>query len=273
MPEPLNAFTCDMLFPDTQGFATFTIDSLNAYLTYWDVQTALLNVNGTLQCTVLDYSYLTQQTFLEPFSCAVEMSLSNNIAVNIISKPVHIRFGPCIAHTLAVSAHLWEQSLNSSNDSTSLVLMTHYIVCNDTNLNLRFGQKDTEEDILLPSRYCHLYCWRSQKNKQMLRVGLEQNGWVWSFPFAIMNEGTQFCKIATKNPLTIVVTVKNLSATQKQVIFSGQLIISNMLSEQFEVKVVNANAEDKEMEFRQTPNYIVDGQCTPPSLVLDTSKK
>lgn len=151
--------------------------------------------------------------------------------------------------------------------------MTHYVICNDTNLILSFGQTGTDEDHTLLTRQCHLYSWRSQKSKQMLKIGLEEKTKIWSKPFSIDIEGNQICVISHENNTALVVTVKNLSATQKQVVFSGQLIFSNMLLEHFEVKIVRALSEDREREFKQAPKYIVNGQSTPPSLLLNVMEK
>lgn len=271
MPAALETYNCDMMFPDNQGFIKCSLENIDAYLKYWDADTAAVCIRGSLSCSVLDYTYLTQQIFLEPFTSKLDISMSENMDINFISKPISVRFGPCIAHTLAVSAQMWEQSW-ANKENIDLIVMTHFVICNDTNLNLRFSQMDTDEDILLPPRYCHLYSWRTQKIKQLLRVGVEENGWVWSTPFSI-EKGTKLCRIASEKDIVLLVTVKELSATQLQVTFSGQLIIRNMLQEKFEVKVVKAVTDDKEREFKRTPVNIIEGQSAPPSLVIDASQK
>lgn len=271
IPNNIKPFACDMAFPETQCFLALNIDNIRSFVTVWNASIAALDFNSTIQCSVLDYTYLTQQNFIEPFTSKLQLSLSNNVNLNLISKPIHFKFGPCVAHTFAVSAQNWHQSWNE--DVTNLIIMTHYVLCNDTNLILCFGQAGTDEDIVLLSRHCHLYSWRSQKSKQMLKVGLENKGRIWSKPFNIDSDGTAICIISHENNICVVVTVRSLSATQKQVIFSGQLIFSNMLLEHFEVKVVRAIREDKEREFKQAPKYIVNGQSTPPSLLLDTAEK
>lgn len=270
MPNSLKPFVCDMAFPDTHCFLTLNINNIKSYITLWNLHTAAVDISSTIQCSVLDYTYLTQQDFVESFTSKFHISVSDMVNVNFCSKPLHFKFGPCIAHTFVVSAQNWHQSFNKVDPS--LVVMTHYVICNDTNLILCFGQAGTDEDILLLSRHCHLYSWRSQKSKHMIKVGLEQNGRIWSKPFLIDIEGTEHCVVSPENNVALIVTVKKLSATQKQVIFSGQLIISNMLLEHFEMKVVKAS-RDKEKDFKQALKFIVGGQSTPPSILLDTTEK
>lgn len=262
----LKPFICDMTFPETQCFLTLNIDNIKSGITFWNAHLASVDISSTIQCTVLDYTYLTQQHFIEPFTSKLQLTVSNLININLISKPIHFKFGPCIAHTFAVSAQNW-------TNETNLVVMTHYVICNDTNLVLCFGQAGTDEDIVLLSRQCHLYSWRSQKSKQLLKIGIEEKTKIWSKPFNIDVEGNQVCAISHENNIFIVVIVKSLSATQKQIVFSGQLIFSNMLLEHFEVKLVRALKEDREREFKQAPKHIVNGQSTPPSLLINTAEK
>ena len=99
------------------------------------------------------------------------------------------------------------------------VIVTRYVICNDTTRPLRFGQALTDEDILLGSRQCHFYAWHSHRVKQVLRVGIEEGAWLWSKPFSIDVDGLQFCGLTDcgAQDISIVVKVSSLSATQKQV--------------------------------------------------------
>lgn len=276
MPKALKSYTCDTFLPENQCFLTLTLGGTRAYLATWKFEAVAFDITTTTKCSVLDYAFLTQQTLLEPFSAKLEINLTKNMGINLISKPINLKFGPSIAHTLAVSLQMWEQSWKTkgnTEETINLIIMTRYVLCNDTNINLRFGQASTEEDILLPPRFCHLYCWRSQKSKQMIRVGLEENGWVWSRPIQIDNEGTEVYHLAASHNTSLVVTVKNLSATQKQVVFSGQLMICNMLLEHFELKVVPVVNDDKDKEFKKASSHIIPGKTTPPSLLIDIDKR
>lgn len=70
------------------------------------------------------------------------------------------------------------------------LLITKYIICNDTNLCLKFGQIETEENIILESRKCHLYFWRMPNTKHLLRLAINLSEWKFS-------EGIKIMKIIT----------------------------------------------------------------------------
>jgi hypothetical protein len=99
------------------------------------------------------------------------------------------------------------------------IIVSRYVICNDMTRPLRFGQALTDEDLLLGSRQCHFYSWRTHKVKQVLRVGVEEGAWVWSQPFCIDVDGLQLCGLADcgMQDISIIVKVSSLSATQKQV--------------------------------------------------------
>ncbi|XP_016411142.1 vacuolar protein sorting-associated protein 13B-like, partial [Sinocyclocheilus rhinocerous] len=48
------------------------------------------------------------------------------------------------------------------------VVFSHYVICNDTQEVLRFGQVDTDENILLQSNQSHQYSWRTHKSPQVV---------------------------------------------------------------------------------------------------------
>lgn len=47
------------------------------------------------------------------------------------------------------------------------LIFCHYVVCNDTQETLCFGQVDTDESVVLSSGQSHQYCWRSHKAPQV----------------------------------------------------------------------------------------------------------
>lgn len=276
MPECLKEYNCDLTLPDNQCFLTLHLQNVKAYLSSWNLESMMLDATTDISFTILDYAFLTYQVLIEPFNARIQFSFANKVSLNFASKPIRIRFGATTAHTLFVSAQLWHQKwLTKDSSSTSLnelVIVTRYVICNNCNLPLKFGQTGYEE-IYLPTRYCHLYAWRSQKCKKMLRVAIEDdNFWIWSEPFPIDKESTQMLRIGDHN-MTIIVTVKALSTTQHQIIFSGQLCLYNMLLEHFEFKVVDAVTLDKDNAFKTAQTYIINGKSTPPTILLNMKKK
>lgn len=47
------------------------------------------------------------------------------------------------------------------------LIFCHYVVCNDTQETLCFGQVDTDESVVLSSGQSHQYSWRSHKSPQV----------------------------------------------------------------------------------------------------------
>lgn len=57
--------------------------------------------------------------------------------------------------------------LQNGNPEAEELLYSHYVICNDTHETLRFGQVDTDENVLLASLHSHQYSWRSHKSPQV----------------------------------------------------------------------------------------------------------
>ncbi|XP_030768330.1 vacuolar protein sorting-associated protein 13B-like isoform X2 [Sitophilus oryzae] len=272
LPKSLKKYSSDFSFPENQRFLTLTVDNLCSYLSTWNFDIFATEITGALSSNVLDYAFLTEQNLLETFTCKLELFLNKGLECNIISKPIRLNIAPSIAHTLAVSSQMWTR--NSSDDANALefVIVTRFVICNDTNASIRFAQWATEEDILLPSRKCNLYSWRSQKKHQYLRVAIEETDWIWSKAFSISQTGNQVIHFNSEKNITLFVSVKELSKTQKQITFYGQLIVYNLLSEHFEMKIVEAVAENKEAEFKSAQVHIAAGKTAAPSIFINDKK-
>lgn len=272
LPECLKNYTSDLQFPESQKFLTLTWDNLTAYFSTWDFEVISMEVNSVTKCSVLDYTFLTEQSLIEPFMSKFEVNLANNLNCKFISKPIVVKFDPSIAHTLAVSSQQWGQNYKNEVGEQDFVIMTRYAICNNTNINIRFGQTGTDEDILLPPNHFNLYTWRSQKKNQALKVALEENDWIWSKSFQIFEDGMQTIHFNSKKNIIMLVSVKSLSATQKQIVISGQLTITNMLIEHFELKIVEAVNDNREAEFKNSPTYIVPGKSSTLSMFINNKK-
>ncbi|KAJ8927596.1 hypothetical protein NQ314_019923, partial [Rhamnusium bicolor] len=274
LPDCLKLYSSDLLFPESQRFLTLTWDNLTAYFSSWEFDIVSAEVSTATKCSILDYAFLTEQPLIEPFTSKLEISLSDNLHCKFVSRPIYIKFDPSGAHTLAVSSQIWEQNYKTNSiEGNDFIIMTRYVVCNNTSINIRFGQTGTDEDILLLSRHFHLYSWRSQKKKLQLKVALEEHEWIWSKSFKILEDGIQTIQFSSENNVTMLVSVKSISATQKQITISGLLIVNNMLTEHFELKVMGAIKENKETEFKNSPTYIVAGKTSTPSIFLNNKKK
>ncbi|XP_008197902.1 intermembrane lipid transfer protein VPS13B isoform X1 [Tribolium castaneum] len=266
VPITLRHFTPDQAIPANHTFLKVTSTNLRLHMAHWDSDMLYCDLTSHLRCSSIDYTFLTEQTLIDQFTFKVELNLAKKLTLGLVSNPIRVIFGPTIAHTLTVNSQLWAQkSLESDHN---MVIFTRYVVCNDTNMNLRFGQVGTDEDILLPSRSFHLYCWRSAKNKRKLKVAFEERGWLWSKPFRIDEEGTHFVALSLENNLNVIVTIKALSTSQKQVTIGGQFVIANMLLEHFEFKIIPESRDDKEL--KRAPVHVLGGKTITPSMFIDS---
>jgi vacuolar protein sorting-associated protein 13B len=105
--------------------------------------------------------------------------------------------------------------------------------------------------------------------KQVLRIAIEESGWVWSKPFSVNVDGTYYVDFShTCLDTMIAVNIKPLSASEKLITFSGQLIISNHLVDSFEMKLVkyDSTANNKSLVYREVLNIPANSQ--PPSIIL-----
>ncbi|XP_060527776.1 intermembrane lipid transfer protein VPS13B isoform X2 [Cylas formicarius] len=268
LPECLKRYSSDLAFPENQKFFTLSLDSLSGQLSVWDLRTFSGEVSCSIQANVLDYNFLTDQVLVPPFTSKLEICLSEGLSCNFISRPVRVKFGPSIAHTLAVSTQVW----NRSSDP-DFVVVTRFVICNNTNVIVRFGQQGTGENVLLPPRYFHLYAWRSQKKRQQLKLSLEETDWLWSEPFSISEDGLRAVHFDAPKNITVFASVKSLSKTQKRVTLSGQLVVYNLLSEHFEMKVAESVTENKDFELKNAQVHIASAKCAAPSIFVDDSKK
>jgi hypothetical protein len=73
----------------------------------------MVEMISRVRCDIIDYAYLTQQCAIEPFQAKVQLTLGDTTAISCVTKPIAVRFGPAIGHTLAVSAQLWAQAFHS----------------------------------------------------------------------------------------------------------------------------------------------------------------
>ncbi|XP_012288372.1 vacuolar protein sorting-associated protein 13B [Orussus abietinus] len=268
LPEPLEDYRLSDrgTVPDTQCF--LAMDHKNAVIVVnkWVDGTTLVDVVGISSVRILDYGFLTMQESLSPLTIKAQFCVSSRKTdFNISCEPFSIRFGPAIAHTLGVSTRLW---MASFDDHKSKILPpTRYIIANDTDVPICFGQADTKDAILLQTRECYFYSWKhpGHTRNQTMRISLGGNQW--SRPFSINQDDVRTIEFPDEAVnATVFLRVSSLSATQKLVKFYGQLIISNRLTEAFEMKLVKYTEESNN---RNKLMYLVPGRSQPPSIVLE----
>jgi len=271
LPPPLDRYTLNGRIPEIQCF--MTLEQKGAVLVFnkWKDDSMLLDVGGILSMHVLDYSHLTMQEVLDTLEGRFQLSLSDKLDALLTCNPFTLKLGPAITHTLAVSTRLWLTSFDE--EEKSVIVLTRYVIANDSNIPIRFGQSGTGDNILLESRQCNFYSWR-QIGNQMIRISIEENAWVWSRPFPVNKDGIQMVEFnnLTIN-ITIFVNITSLSATQKLVTFSGQFVISNQLIDNFEMRLVKYETEFGSKVTVLKEIYSIPGKSFPSSIVLENNRK
>lgn len=273
LPPPLDKYTLNGKIPEIQCF--MSIEQKGAILVFnkWVDDSTLLDIGGTLSVHVLDYSHLTMQEVLDALEGRCQLSLSSKTDASLTCSPFTLKLGPAITHTLAVSTHLWLASFNE--EEKTVIVLTRYVIANDSNISIRFGQSGTGDNILLENRQCNFYSWR-QIGNQMIRISIEEHACrpVWSRPFPVNKNGTQVIEFSNStNNVVVFVNVTSLSATQKLVTFSGQLVISNQLIDNFEMRLVKYEAEVGSKVTVLKEVYPIPGKSFPSSIVLENNKK
>lgn len=277
MPTPLKDFTFDGNIPSVQCIMSLSLDNASVFINTLPSNIKTIEAIGHTKLDTIDYSFLTQKAIIEPFQFKSSVKLMNQETdVSILVNPVNIKISPATVHTLGVSTQLWKQAYNavfSPDTEQCCVIVTRYVICNDTTESVRFGQLMTDEDILLGSRQCHYYTWRSQKCKQLLHLGIQNGAWIWSQPFKINDEGMYLCPFIEneKKEFDLFIKSISISATQKKIIISGHLNVQNLLIEKFECKVLALN--DTATVISQENSVIVKGSTTSPSILLNGANK
>lgn len=269
--NPLHNFKVKGTIPEMQCF--MSIEHKGAILVFnrWTDGATLIDINGVISIHILDYGYLIMQEVLDPLDGKFQISLSDKTDIIVMCKPFSLKLSPTITHTLSVSSYLWSASLN--REEKGVIILTRYVIANDCNVPIRFGQSGTDDNVLLETRECNFYSWRHIGNN-MIRISIEANAWMWSRPFPVNKDGIHLVEFT--NPLidmTIFVNITSLSATQKLVTFSGQLIISNQLIDNFEMKLVKYEAETSNKVTVSKNSYTLYGKSQPSTIVIENNRK
>uniref|UniRef100_A0A8C5FWL6 Vacuolar protein sorting 13 homolog B n=1 Tax=Gadus morhua TaxID=8049 RepID=A0A8C5FWL6_GADMO len=220
----LRPFLPDRKLPQEQEFMVVGASEPRLYLRQWNSGGRLsqeFSFSTRLDCRLLEYRNLTYLQILQPFSL----------------QPVLLTVSQYGIHTLDTALQSWQQ--NGRVEAEEL-LYSHYVICNDTHETLRFGQVDTDENVLLASLHSHQYSWRSHKSAQLLHICIEGWGnWRWSEPFSVDNAGTLLRTIQYKGrTASLVIKVTQLNGVQKQITICGRQLMCSYLSQDIELRVV-----------------------------------
>ncbi|XP_039709774.1 intermembrane lipid transfer protein VPS13B isoform X4 [Pteropus medius] len=243
-PRYLQPFVSDKNVPSELEYMIISFKEPHMYLRQWNNSSVCQEIQFSAQadCKLLECRNVTMQSMVKPFGIFGQIAVSSDaveklLDCTIIVDSIFVNFGHHAVHSLNTAIQAWQQ--NKCPEVEELVF-SHFVICNDTQETLRFGQVDTDENILLASLHSHQYSWRSHKSPQLLHICIEGWGnWRWSEPISVDHAGTFIRTIQYKGrTASLIIKVQQLSGVQKQIIICGRQIICSYLSQSIELKVV-----------------------------------
>ncbi|CAN9514055.1 unnamed protein product [Ophioblennius macclurei] len=241
----LHPFLPDRKLPQEQEFMVIGSREPRVFLRQWSNgarQCQEFNFSTQLDCKLLEYRNLThlqllQACVLQGQAAATCSPKTTSLDVNAFVDPVFLNISQYAIHTMDTALHSWQQNGNSEAEE---LLYSHYVICNDTHETLRFGQVDTDENVLLASLHSHQYSWRSHKSPQLLHICIEGWGnWRWSEAFSVDNVGTLLRTIQYKGrTASLIIKILQLNGVQKQVIICGRQVMCSYLTQDIDLRVV-----------------------------------
>ncbi|XP_059611224.1 intermembrane lipid transfer protein VPS13B [Phlebotomus argentipes] len=232
IPSVIKGFNPTGSITPCHSVGLLRILNAKAHVNIFDEWNLSLGVDLMAELCILDYSYLISYPVIENarISAAIEKDC-DAVAINVLSEPIRVRFGPSVGHALATTHSLWTLSLQNSQEPMEMILVTRFLICNATNIPLIFGQTETDERISLPAKVCHFYVFRSEKKEQMITFTVD----CWIDPplqseaCEISREGTKSVKLS--NGGVLIVVIEKISATQRKITLKGQMEVFNMSTE------------------------------------------
>ncbi|XP_034729846.1 vacuolar protein sorting-associated protein 13B-like isoform X2 [Etheostoma cragini] len=241
----LRPFLPDRKLPQEQEFMVTGAREPRVFLRQWSNgprHCQEFSFSTQLDCKLLEYRNLTRLQLLQPCvlqgqAAATCCPQDTTLDVKVFVDPVFLNISQYAIHTVDTALRSWQQ--NGNLEAEELVY-SHYVICNDTHETLRFGQVDTDENVLLASLHSHQYSWRSHKSPQLLHICIEGWGnWRWSEAFSVDNVGTLLRTIQYKGrTASLIIKVVQLNGVQKQVIICGRQVMCSYLTQDIELRVV-----------------------------------
>ncbi|XP_063735116.1 intermembrane lipid transfer protein VPS13B-like isoform X2 [Eleginops maclovinus] len=241
----LRPFLPDRKLPQEQEFMVTGAREPRVFLRQWSNgprHCQEFSFSSQLDCKLLEYRNLTHLQLLQPVvlqgqAAAKYCPQDTTLDVNVFVDPVFLNISQYAIHTVDTALQSWQQK---GNPQAEELVYSHYVICNDTHETLRFGQVDTDENVLLASLHSHQYSWRSHKSPQLLHICIEGWGnWRWSEAFSVDNVGTLLRTIQYKGrTASLIIKVMQLNGVQKQVIICGRQVMCSYLTQHIELRVV-----------------------------------
>lgn len=281
--------------PMDQPVATLQLDSSLLGVDIWakSPNSLDMSINARLKTspsvTVIDYAYLGSHHIVLPTKIQVQANWNRNektdeLNLGINSKPLTMRYGHFAHHTIQKTMSVWNQVLNREGDAKldptilredCVFPLTHYLVCNNTQGSIRFGQVNTEENHLLLPQQAFMYAWRSPKASLKLRVCVEGGLWQWCEAFPLSHPKTFVTNIDNGEQTTsLVVSIRSITTTERQIVIQGLLSAASLLKDHLELKVIRLDTRLNEAKSTETVSQleqraIVGSFSSAPSFLLN----
>lgn len=258
-PAALWPFRLDhsLASPTNLDFAVASVDHLCLSYTGWENRINL-GVNGYVSCDVTELLHLTRLGVLDSVGVKASAVICQpfnkepGIEVEASLDPCFIRVCQPVMHTLSTAASFWSPDVHTG------VLPSYVAVCNNTTDTVCFGQAGTVEKISLQPGHMHAYTWKSTRAPMMLHLGIENQQWKWSSPFALVHgkEITVELPIGSSVTSTVLVRMQAGQGVEMQVIISGQVTLRSHLVTDLQVQLrllVDGAKEHNKSPSAQTP--------------------
>lgn len=219
----------------TQEFCQLIFRSINVNVNlYGDMQAKVYN-EFTFGINIFDSSYLNVVPFIDTISIGSYVEFSSENQPNVFyltADKLRLKYGPAAGCALATAKSIWQNTPIESQ----MPIMSRLIVCNSMSAALKFGQDATYEAIWLQTNECFYYAFRSQNAPQKLRFAVKSdNNIIEVSELLSLNDNDQMKMLTVAPNKLLLVTVRKLSTTQKQITIKGQIELMNMTKESFQV--------------------------------------
>lgn len=221
-----------------------------------------------IACDIIDYTFMNYTALLENFKARAYIECTDDEKkLNFVTSTMHLSYGQSVAHAISVLNRIFKDCDQLLvQPETDLVLMSRYVVCNQTNIDLEFGQFGTSEVMTLPARSFLLYSLHLEENSDDGQIFIRLKDTDVSMPLKIDQEGTHKCIIRNR---ILIVTIQNISSFQKKISISGHVEFYNMTSNPFFVQYkIYANQVDTtqnsvvtELTINEKSNASAIGPC------------
>ncbi|KAF8790004.1 Vacuolar protein sorting-associated protein 13B like protein [Argiope bruennichi] len=272
-------FEFDDEAPLIQEFSVLSFINPSCSYIKW-ISKVKAEISSGVKCEVLEYRNLTMLPVISPVDILANVAIHHdkeNVPIfdmELILNPCFIRLSQSIIHTFNYTLHSISQEMSVSplkGVCSEFVLPNYYIICNNLEERIRFGQAGTDENIILSPLKMHAYSWWCHKRKQILWISVGSLCWKWSKGFSIDSEGTTSVKI--DNNVAVIVKIKKLSNFQKQVIIDGQLKIHSELNYPIQLR---CEFPASALQESKTSNLVfvksLSPQCSSPTFLLSSEQ-